>query len=220
MTPEPIPIQKGASRKPQLMGAVKPRIMSPPLKGHSYGDAFAAFCKKYNYELMPWQKFVADDFLTVDAENNFIRKTICILVARQNAKTTLAYWRILFGLFELGERNIVAMSSNRSMALVTFRQVVAIIENNDELRDQVKLNRGVVGRFANGQESIELKNGASYKVVDTVATTYGIFISSLVYLNGSTDYVEIYMNNVTGGGIGVLADSTRTYFSGIMIKAA
>ncbi|NBS75656.1 MAG: hypothetical protein EBS66_19555, partial [Betaproteobacteria bacterium] len=162
---EPIPIQKGATRKPKLMGATKPRIMSPALKGHSYGDAFAAFCKKYNYELMPWQKFVADDFLTVDADGNFIRKTICILVARQNAKTTLAYWRILFGLFELGERNIVAMSSNRSMALVTFRQVVAIIENNDELRDQVKLNRGVVGRFANGQESIELKNGASYKVV-------------------------------------------------------
>ena len=165
MTPEPIPIQKGASRKPQLMGATKPRIMSPALKGHSYGDAFAAFCEKYNYKLMPWQKYVADDFLTVDADGNFIRKTICILVARQNAKTTLAYWRILFGLFELGERSIVAMSSNRSMALVTFRQVVAIIENNDELRDQVKLNRGVVGRFANGQESIELKNGASYKVV-------------------------------------------------------
>ena len=63
------------------------------------------------------------------------------------------------------------------------------------------------------------KNGSSYKVVDTVATTYAIFISSLVYLNGTTDYVEIYMNNITGG-IGVLADSTRTYFSGIMIKAA
>ena len=63
------------------------------------------------------------------------------------------------------------------------------------------------------------KNGASYKVVDTVATTYGILISSLVYLNGSTDYVEIYMNNVTGG-YGVLFDSTRTYFSGSMVRSA
>jgi hypothetical protein len=63
------------------------------------------------------------------------------------------------------------------------------------------------------------KNGSSYKVVDTVATTYAIFISSLVYLNGSTDYVEIYMNNVTGG-TGVLADSTRTYFSGSMVRGA
>lgn len=63
------------------------------------------------------------------------------------------------------------------------------------------------------------KNGASYKLVDTVATTYGILISSLVYLNGSTDYVEIYMNNVTGG-TGVLFDSTRTYFSGSMVRSA
>jgi hypothetical protein len=63
------------------------------------------------------------------------------------------------------------------------------------------------------------KNGSSYKFADTVATTYAMFISSLVYLNGSTDYVEIYMNNVTGGS-GVLADSTRTYFSGSMTRSA
>ena len=162
---EPIPIQKGAKRKPQLMGAVKPRIMSSALKGNSYGDAFAEFCKSCNYNLMPWQKFVADDFLTVDADGNFIRKTVAILVARQNGKSWLAAFRILFGLFELGEKSVVAMSSNRSMALTTFRQVISIIEANEHLRVRVKLNRGMVGRFANGQESIELKNGATYKVV-------------------------------------------------------
>ena len=147
------------------MGAVKPRIMSPALKGNSYGDAFAEFCKSCNYNLMPWQKFVADDFLTVDADGNFIRKTVAILVARQNGKSWLAAFRILFGLFELGEKSVVAMSSNRSMALTTFRQVISIIEANEHLRVRVKLNRGMVGRFANGQESIELKNGATYKVV-------------------------------------------------------
>lgn len=162
---EPIPIRKGAKKKKPLMGAVKPRIMSPALKGNSYGDAFNAFCKKCNYDLMPWQRFVANDFLTVDSKGNFIRKTICVLVARQNGKSWLASFRILFGLFELGEMNVVAMSSNRSMALTTFRQVVSIIEANPFLREQVKLNRGMVGRFANGQESIELKNGATYKVV-------------------------------------------------------
>lgn len=63
------------------------------------------------------------------------------------------------------------------------------------------------------------KNGSSYKIADTVATTYAMFISSLVYLNGSTDYVEIWMNNITSG-TGVLADSTRTYFSGSMTRSA
>ena len=162
---EPIPIQKGAKVKPPLLGAIKPRIMSPELKGNSYGDAFAEFCRSCNYELMPWQKYVADDFLTVDKAGNFVRKTIAILVARQNGKSWLASFRILFGLFVLGEKSVVAMSSNRSMALTTFRQVISVIEANDHLREQVKLNRGMVGRFANGQESIELKNGATYKVV-------------------------------------------------------
>ena len=110
---EPIPIQKGAKVKPPLMGAIKPRIMSPELKGNSYGDAFAEFCRSCNYELMPWQKYVADDFLTVDKAGNFVRKTIAILVARQNGKSWLASFRILFGLFVLGEKSVVAMSSNR-----------------------------------------------------------------------------------------------------------
>ena len=162
---EPIPIQKGAKVKPPLVGAIKPRIMSPELKGNSYGDAFAEFCRSCNYELMPWQKYVADDFLTVDKAGNFVRKTIAILVARQNGKSWLASFRILFGLFVLGEKSVVAMSSNRSMALTTFRQVISVIEANEHLRERVKLNRGMVGRFANGQESIELKNGATYKVV-------------------------------------------------------
>ena len=162
---EPIPIQKGAKIKPPLLGAIKPRIMSPELKGNSYGDAFAEFCRSCNYELMPWQKYVADDFLTVDKAGNFVRKTVAILVARQNGKSWLASFRILFGLFVLGEKSVVAMSSNRSMALTTFRQVISVIEANEHLREQVKLNRGMVGRFANGQESIELKNGATYKVV-------------------------------------------------------
>ena len=162
---EPIPIQKGAKVKPPLLGAVKPRIMSPELKGNSYGDAFAEFCRSCNYELMPWQKYVADDFLTVDKAGNFVRKTVAILVARQNGKSWLASFRILFGLFVLGEKSVVAMSSNRSMALTTFRQVISVIEANEHLRERVKLNRGMVGRFANGQESIELKNGATYKVV-------------------------------------------------------
>jgi len=165
MDNEVIPIQTGAKKNKPLMGATKPRIMTPALKGNSYGEAFAEFCKKCGYELMPWQRYVAEDFLTVDESGNFIKKTVAILVARQNGKSWLASFRILFGLFELGEKSVVAMSSNRSMALTTFRQVVSIIEANEFLRSQVKLNRGVVGRFANGQESIELKSGGKYQVV-------------------------------------------------------
>jgi phage terminase large subunit-like protein len=158
-------IKMGAKKK-VLMGHTKPRVMSIPLKGRTLGKEFGEFAQKCGLPLMPWQQFVADDFLTVDADNMFIRKTGLLLISRQQGKTTFAALRILFGLFELGERSIVAMSSNRAMALTTFRQVCQIIENNEWLRAQVKLNMGVrVGRFGSGQERLELKNGAVYEVV-------------------------------------------------------
>ena len=155
----------GTSKKPPLMGAIKPRVMSIPLKGKSRGDEFAAFAESIGYTLDPWQKYIADDFLTMDEDGAFIRKTIMVCVSRQNGKTLLAALRILAGLFVFGEKSIIAMSSNRSMALTTFRQVVSIIESNESLRCQVKLNIGKVGRFGSGTECVELKNGARYEIV-------------------------------------------------------
>ncbi len=52
-------------------------------------------------------------------------------------------------------KNVLGMSSNRNMALDTFRQVAYTIEDNQFLKDQVRQIR-----LANGQESISLLNGA------------------------------------------------------------
>ncbi len=68
--------------------------------------------------------------------------------------------RILAGLFIFNEKNIIAMSSNRNMALDTFRQVANTIEDNEFLNSQVRQIR-----YANGQESITLLNGARYEIV-------------------------------------------------------
>ncbi len=98
--------------------------------------------------------------LKVDKDQKWRRKTNLLLVARQNGKTHLARIRILAGLFIFGEMNIVAMSSNRGMALDTFRKVVDVIEDNPHLMAQVKQIR-----VANGQESVELLSGARYEIV-------------------------------------------------------
>lgn len=154
----------GAKKKP-LMGAVKPRLMSPPLKGKSWGPEFADFAEKCGYPLFPWQKYISNDFLTVDQNDSFERKTVGIILSRQNGKTMLIALRILFGLFILGERSIVAMSSKRGMAEDTFRKVCSIIEANEFLRVQTKLNRGEVGYRGNGKEHLDLLNGARYEIV-------------------------------------------------------
>lgn len=77
----------------------------------------------------------------------------------QNGKTHLARMRIIWGLMR-GER-IVAMSSNRNMALDTFREVSYIITTNDFLAEQLAHKP----RLANGQEMITFKNGGRYEIV-------------------------------------------------------
>jgi phage terminase large subunit-like protein len=141
-------------------GATKPRLQNAPLKGASRIDEIKKFLEDCKLELLPWQEYVLTDMLKVDKAGKWRRKTNLLLVARQNGKTHLARIRILAGLFIFGEMNIVAMSSNRGMALDTFRKVVDVIEDNPHLMAQVKQIR-----VANGQESVELLSGARYEIV-------------------------------------------------------
>ena len=141
-------------------GATKPRLQNAPLKGKSRIDEVHKFLADCKLELLPWQEYVLTDLLKVDKAHKWRRKTSLLQVARQNGKTHLARIRILAGLFVFGEMNIVAMSSNRGMALDTFRKVVDVIEDNPHLMAQVKQIR-----VANGQESVELLSGARYEIV-------------------------------------------------------
>lgn len=110
--------------------------------------------------LLPWQKAVLKDMLVVDKKQQFVRKTNLLLIARQNGKTHLARMLILAHLLKWPSKNILIMSSNRSMALDTFRQVAQVLETNDHLKGFVKQIR-----YANGTESIEMLDGTRLDVV-------------------------------------------------------
>ena len=161
---------KTGAKKTKLMGVTKPRIMSPKLTGKTHGPAFAAFAEKVGYPLMPWQKYCANDFLTVDQDNMWQRKTICLLLSRQQGKTTLAALLILYHLFELGAKSIIGVSSHRNMARDTFDRVAGIIEQNEFLAVQVKpTKRKDLASRVNGMENIKLLNGAKYEICAATA---------------------------------------------------
>jgi phage terminase large subunit-like protein len=141
-------------------GSTKPRLSNAPIKGRSRIDEVLPWLDSIDQKLLPWQEHVLTDMMKVDKDGKFIRKTNLLLVSRQAGKTHLARIRILAGLYLFGEKSIVAMSSNRSMALDTFRKVADLIEDTPLLRTQLKQIR-----VANGQESIELLNGARYEIV-------------------------------------------------------
>lgn len=146
-------------RSKPLRGATKPRLQNIPLKGKSKLDDVKQLCEIIGMPLLPWQEYVLKDMLTVDKKDLWVRKTNLLLIARQNGKTHLARMLILAHLIKW-ETNVLIMSSNRSMALDTFRQVTQVLENNDHFKGFVKQIR-----YANGTESIEMLSGARLDVV-------------------------------------------------------
>jgi len=159
-------------------GATEPRLHSPYLTGHTRGDEIAQLAESIGLPLLPWQDFVIRDMTTVDESGMFIRKTNLVLCARQQGKTHLARMMMLGHMFLFDSPNVLIMSSNRSMALDTFRQVAYAIEGSDELSRQVKQIR-----FANGTESIELKNGHRLDVVAATRDGSRGRTASLLYID-------------------------------------
>ena len=159
MTTKAKPRKTGAKKKP-LIGQKIPRIHTPFLKGDSRVQEVADLAEKIGMPLLEWQRFILEDMLRIDAKGEFRRKTLGLLIARQNGKTHLARMLILAHLFLWDTKMIIGMSSNRNMALDTFRQVANAIEDNDFLKAQVKQIR-----FANGQESITTLRGNRYQIV-------------------------------------------------------
>jgi len=143
-----------------LRGATKPRLHSPLLKGENKLQDVLDIAEIIGEKLLPWQEFVLKDMLTVDKKGMWIKKSCLLLISRQNGKTFLARMLILAHLLKWDSKNVLIMSSNRSMALETFRQVASALENNDHLKGFVKQIR-----YANGTESIEMLSGARLDVV-------------------------------------------------------
>ena len=146
--------------KTSRIGATEPRLHSPYIEGKNRGDEVAQLADSIGLPLLPWQDFVIRDMTSIDESGMFIRKTNLVLCARQQGKTHLARMMMLAHLYLFDSKNVIIMSSNRSMALDTFRQVAYAIEGSSELSQAVRQIR-----FANGTESIEMKNGARLDVV-------------------------------------------------------
>jgi phage terminase large subunit-like protein len=149
-----------------IRGATKPRVHTPLLKGKTKGDEVVEFAKRLGQPLMPWQELIVRDFFAVDKKDKFIRRTGLLLVARQSGKSHLGRVMCLAHLFLWKSPRVLIASSNRAMALVSFREMAYMIESQDFLNCQVKAIR-----YANGTESIELLPEFGGGRLDVVAAT-------------------------------------------------
>ena len=66
------------------------------------------------------------------------------------------------------------------------------------------------------------KNGSAYRrgtQTSSAGSTYDATVSSLIYFNGSTDYVEIYVY-LNGTSPSTTTDTNSNWFTGVMVRAA
>jgi hypothetical protein len=128
----------------------------------------------------------------------------------------------------------VGLSSNQSVSATTWTKVTFNSEFFDtasvydnatnyrftpqvagyyQLYAQAAFNGTVTGSYIN-----IYKNGTSFQRRQVSSDSMPA-ISTLVYLNGSTDYVETYVY-VYGTPSSINGNATETYFSGLLVRAA
>ncbi len=69
---EIIPIKRGVG----LIGSTTPRVHTPLLKGKSKADDVADLAERIGLPLIPWQRWVLDDLLSIDDEGMFKKKQL------------------------------------------------------------------------------------------------------------------------------------------------
>lgn len=89
-----------------------------------------------------------------------------------------------------------------------------------------QISGGVTLIASSGISHIELfKNGSIYSIGSQIANnSSGVasVVSVLVYLNGSTDYVELYALQTSGGSVSNFGSGSAVYnyFTGALVRAA
>lgn len=144
-----------------LTGSALPRIGTPRTAAATRGPVLSALDEIGGFELAPWQRYAADCALEVaPGSGHWLHRVICVVVARQNGKTSLAARRILAGLFVFGDGLILHTAADRALPRETFEELATMIDGSRDLRRYVKSIR-----WANGQEAITLKDGSRYRVI-------------------------------------------------------
>jgi hypothetical protein len=147
-----------------LVGVETPRIFTPPLRPltpkTSLGFACIDFAEEVvGFHLLPWQKWLLIHALELLPDGTFRYRTVILLVARQNGKSTVLQLLGLFFMYVRGAPLVIGTAQNLDIAEEVWQGAVDIAEDVPELAAEIKnINR------TNGKKALELVKGERYKV--------------------------------------------------------
>jgi hypothetical protein len=148
----------------RLVGSEEPRIFTPPLREltpeTTLGFAVIAFADAVlELELMPWQRWLLLHMLELREGGGLRYRTVILLMARQNGKSTLSQVLALWFMYVYGAPLVIGTAQDLDVAEEIWQGAVDLVEDTPEL-DELKAH---VVRV-NGKKSLVLTSGERYKV--------------------------------------------------------
>lgn len=146
------------------LGSDTPRVFTPPLRKltpkTSLGFALIEFAEDVlGIDLYPWQKWLAIHSLELLPDGTFRFRTVLLLVARQNGKSTFLQILALFFLYVRGVALVIGTAQNLDIAEEVWQGAVDIAQDVPDLAAEIE--RVVM---VNGKKALELRRGERYKV--------------------------------------------------------
>jgi len=161
-----------------LLGSTTPRIFTPPLvrgrrgpcgcgcaltPASSLGFSATDFAEEVlGFDLIPWQRWLLIHALELRPDGRFRFRTVLVLVARQNGKTTIVEVKNLWKMFVLRVPLVIGTAQNLDVSEESWDKAVEIVESIPELAAEVPREGGVVR--VNGKKSLKLVHGSRWKV--------------------------------------------------------
>ncbi|MFB7843623.1 hypothetical protein [Microbacterium sp. NPDC056052] len=146
------------------VGCTEPRICTPPLReltpATSKGFACIEFAEEIlEIELLPWQRALLIRALELNPDGTYRFKTVLLLVARQNGKSTLMQVLSLWRMYAEGAPLVIGTAQSLDIAEEQWSGAVEIAEGIPELAELIEH----VDR-TNGKKALRLDTGERYKV--------------------------------------------------------
>lgn len=149
---------------PSLLGCEEPRIFTPPLRPLNRRTSRGFECIEFAEDvlgivLVPWQKWLLIHALEVHDDGTFRFRTVLLLIARQNGKSTLMQIISLWRMYVDGAPLVIGTAQNLDIAEEVWQGAVDMAEEVPELAaelDQVFKQPG--------KKFFRLTSGSRYKV--------------------------------------------------------
>ena len=152
-----------AKPAPKLTGRTQPRLFTPPLRPlnrkTSRGYEVADFAEMIGEPLLPWQRWAAIHALELLPGGEYRFRTVLILVARQNGKSSLKRTVSLWRLYMDGAQLVLGAAQDVSQAREQWNYCISTINGCPDLTAELESVRNV-----NGDEWFRITGGGRYKI--------------------------------------------------------